>query len=371
MPSIPSNPAVERWEAFCDGLKASGREILASAEGLDDVTQAEGLRYLTRLLRSGVERFVEYWDPLDPFLAVTYNERLKWGLDNPDSIYSISAVDGRYEYEITGNVGTVPYFNLTSAEMGTNARQVTTGFLDGADVTRDGAGNFTVRIGGPELGGNWLRLLPGSNTVMLRQTFGDRAAEKEMSVRIRLVSEVGPDRPLTLAQALDRATKAESFVTNTGRTFLTLANMMRQNVNGLPEVDPQLMQAMGGDPNYFYYWSAFEVKHDEALLIHLPEIPECENWGLCLYDYWLESLDYTRATINVNKFTSTPNPDGSHTIVVAHRRPQGGTWLSTRDHVLGNMMFRWTRAKKNVAPRTALVRLHAIDWPVVLQRWQD
>jgi hypothetical protein len=39
--------------------------------------------------------------------------------------------------------------------------------------------------------------------------------------------------------------------------------------------------------------------------------------------------------------------------------------------VLGNMMFRWTSAKKNVAPRTALVRLDAIDWPKVLRRWED
>jgi hypothetical protein len=371
MPLATSNPAIERWDAFCDGLKASGREILSSADGLDEVTQAEGLRYLTRLLRSGIERFIEYWDPLDPFLAVTYNERLKWGLDNPDSIYSITAVDGRYEYEIAGNIGTVPYFNLTSAEMGTNARQVTTGFLDGSDVTIDAAGNFTVRIGGAERNQNWLRLLPGSNTVMLRQTFGNRSLEKEMSVRIRLVSEVGPDRPLMLAQVLERATKAEGFVTNTGRTFLNLAKLIRQNVNGLPEVDENMMKAMGGDPNYFYYWSAFEVTHEQALLIHLPEIPECDNWGLCLYDYWLESLDYTRAPINVNKFTSTPNPDGSVTIVVAHHRSQGGTWLSTRDHVFGNMMFRWTRAKKKVAPRAALVRLDAIDWPNVLRRWKD
>jgi hypothetical protein len=371
MTSSAANPTIERWELFCDGLKASGREILASAEGVDETTRAEGLRYLTRLLRSGIERFVEYWDPLDPFMAVTYNERLKWGLDNPDSIYSISAVDGRYEYELAGNVGTVPYFNLTSAEMGTNARQVTTGFLDGSSVTTDAAGNFTIRIGGPERPANWLRLTPGSNTVMLRQTFGVRSAEQEMSVRIRLVSDVGPDRPLMLDQVLDRVEKAEGFVGNTGRTFLGLAAMMSRNVNGLPAVDEALMKAMGGDPNYFYYWSAFRVQPDEALLVHLPEVPECENWGLCLYNYWLESLDYTRAPINVNKFTARSNPDGSVTIVVAHRQPEGGSWLSTRDHVLGNMMFRWTAAKKNVAPRTALVRLDAVDWQSVLRRWDD
>jgi hypothetical protein len=192
-----------------------------------------------------------------------------------------------------------------------------------------------------------------------------------MSYRIRLVSDVGPDRPLAFEQIEDRLAKAGGFVRNTGKTFLQLAGILGKDVNGLPAVDEALMQAMGGDPNYLYYWSAFKVEPDQALLIHLPEVPECENWGLCIYNYWLESLDYSRARINLNKFTSTPNPDGSVTIVLAHRQPEGGEWLSTCDHVLGNMMFRWTSAKKNVAPRTALVQLDAIDWPKVLRRWED
>src|SRR3546814_11623542 len=110
-------------------------------------------------------------------MVPTYNDRLKWGMDYPDSIYSISRVDGDYEYELTGNKGTVPYFNLTSAKMGTDARQVTTGFLDGADIVCDPEGNFTIQIGGEQRSGNWLRLEPESNTVMLRETFAVRAEE--------------------------------------------------------------------------------------------------------------------------------------------------------------------------------------------------
>src|SRR3546814_14115986 len=112
---------------FCDTLKQSGLAILQSSETQDEVTQAEGLRYLTRRLRAGIERFVENWDPLDPYMAPTYNDRLKWGMDNPDSIYSISRVDGASEYELTGKKGPVTYSHLTSATMGTVASPVTTG----------------------------------------------------------------------------------------------------------------------------------------------------------------------------------------------------------------------------------------------------
>src|SRR3546814_8513190 len=75
------------------------------------------------------------------------------------------------------------------------------------------------------------------------------------------------------------------------------------------------------------------------LLLHLPYVPECDNWGLCLYNYWLESLDYTQAQIDLNKFTAAPNGDGSITIVISDEQPQGGNWHSTMGHRPGNRMF--------------------------------
>lgn len=368
---MDSAAAIAEWEQFCDGLKAAGREILASAEGEDELIQAEGLRYLTRLVRSGLERQVEYADPLDPFMAPTRNERLRWGLDNPDSIYLMTEVDGRYEYELTGNVGTVPYFNLTSSARTEDSRQLTTGFLDGADLRTDAHGDFKVWIGGPERAENWLPLAPASTTVMLRQTFHDRRTETPIACRIRRVTDLGPEPPLTLEAVASRTRKAAGFVLGTGRTFLKLARELARDVNGLPAADEQIMQVMGGDPNYAYYWSSYRIEPDEALLVHLPHVPECETWGLCLYNYWLESLDWTRAPINLNKYTSTPNPDGSVTMVVAHRRPKGGEWLDTCGHVQGALFFRWTRARSAVAPQTRLVRLDEVDWPKVLRRWGD
>jgi len=65
------NPTIEQWDQFCEGLKAAGREILGTASGADEVSQAEGLRYLTRLLRGAIEREIEYADPLDPFMSST------------------------------------------------------------------------------------------------------------------------------------------------------------------------------------------------------------------------------------------------------------------------------------------------------------
>jgi hypothetical protein len=362
---------IAQWEEFCDSLKAAGREVMSTAPDGDALTQAEGLRYMTRLLRGAIERQIEYADPLDPFMSPTKNERLKWGMDNPDSVYLMCEIDGRHAYELTGNVGAAPYFNLTAAERGEDGKQVTTGFIDDRDVKTDAEGNFTIHIGGAERAENWVPTTPGTSSLMLRETFHDRSVEAPITCRLRMVSDIGPLAPMSVEDALRRNKKAAGFVLNTGRTFLAMAETMRAEVNRLPAADEKIMQMLGADPNYLYYWSAFRVEPDQALLVHLPEVPECENWGLCLYNYWLESLDYSRARINLNKFTAQPNPDGSVTIVIAHRQPEGGDWLSTCDHVDGAMMFRWTSTEKNVAPRTRLVQLDAVDWPGVLRRWED
>ena len=77
-------------------------------------------------------------------------------MDNPDSVYLMCEIDGRYEYELTGNVGAVPYFNLTAAERGDDGKQVTTGVIDDRDVKTDADGNFTIHIGGAKRAQNWV-----------------------------------------------------------------------------------------------------------------------------------------------------------------------------------------------------------------------
>jgi hypothetical protein len=253
--------------------------------------------------------------------------------------------------------------------MGTNARQVTTGFLDGDTVETDASGNFSIHIGGAERPRNWLKLEAESNSVMLRETFSNLASERGVTCRIKLLSPVDATQPVTLEQALDRLEKAQQFLANTGRTFLGLTRLMAKLENVLPPVDQKLMDAMGGDPNYAYYWASYRLAPGEALLIHYPQVPQSEYWGLCLYNYWLESLDYSKARINLSDSNAKLNPDGSLTIVIAEQRPDGGNWLSTLGHYRGNMMMRWTKRKKAVHPQTELVRLDSVDWPSKLRRW--
>lgn len=362
--------ATAQWDVFCTGLMQAGREILSTAQDADSVSQAEGLRYLTRLLRSGIEKFVEYSDPRDPFLANVYNERLKWGLDNPGSLYAMAYVDGTKTYEISGNVGSVSYFNFTTAKMTLNAKYEITGVLDGPDVQVSENGDFRIILGGEKRGENWVNLDPESNSVLVRQTFADRSSETEMRFKITPLS--GQEAlPLHMDDALLRIEQAQSFFQNTGRTFLKLAASMREAPNSLPQVDQQFMLSMGGDPNYAYFWGSFDLAEGEALVIQWPEVPPHEAWNLCLYNFWLESLDYTKGRILLNNNQIVENKDGSVTLVVSNERPPAGNWLETLGHRQGHMMSRWIHPQKVVLPRTRHLRLEDADWDALTRRWPE
>ena len=47
------------WDEFCDTLKAAGGNVIGHGAPTDGFNQAEGYRYLSRVLRAGLENFVE------------------------------------------------------------------------------------------------------------------------------------------------------------------------------------------------------------------------------------------------------------------------------------------------------------------------
>jgi len=56
------------WSDFCDALKEAGKLVDAPQAPQDAFNRAEGYRYLTRMLRAGLESFLESEGPDFPVL---------------------------------------------------------------------------------------------------------------------------------------------------------------------------------------------------------------------------------------------------------------------------------------------------------------
>src|SRR5258708_36593392 len=110
------------WNEFCDTLKMAGAVILRDGSPADPLSRAEGFRYLGRVLRAGLEAFVEHADPRAPVLARVVHETVKMGADNPDNYYQNATISGEYEYRIAGPPGGGCYLSSGPQRVGTGAR---------------------------------------------------------------------------------------------------------------------------------------------------------------------------------------------------------------------------------------------------------
>ncbi len=365
-----SDPALDpvlsgaSWEQFCDTLKRAGQQILRPEAPDDAFTRAEGWRYLSRLARVALEMHVEYADPRWPGFIKPSHETVKIGADSPDNLYLSARIDGRCEYRVRGTRGSVSALNFATKTGGyanRDGRMDGSGFIDAKRMTFAADGSFELILSQHPHPGNWLAMTDDTNLLLVRQTFLDRATEQPAQLSIERIQRSGshePPQPLDPVTLHENLQRAASFVDNTARLFADWAQLFQaQPPNTLPPRDQAMFQAAGGDPNIYYYHGCWALAPDEALLVELARIPECDFWNFQVDNYWMESLDYRYHRIHHNKHSAQPDAHGGVTLVVAHRDPGVPNWLETAGHSCGTMCFRWIGAKEFVHPQTRVVKL--------------
>jgi len=339
------------WEEYCEQLKLAGMVLRQPGTPKDPFQQAEGIRYLTRLTRAGLEAFVEYNDPAFPVFRRMVHETVKMGADNPDNYYFNAQISGNYEYRITGRRNTVHYigFFTQNGNYGTTGGLAPCGKLDHTELAVGEDGSFEIYLTREPKGTNWLKIEKGTSLVMVRQTFLDRIKEVPAEVRIENLDGRKVPAPITPAMVDEGLKTASFFVAGAGMLFTRWAKGFQKHTNRLPQFDPETSNAAGGDPEIIYYHSHWKLEEDEALVIQVKP-PDCDSWNFQLNNYWMESLDYRYFTICLNKSGAKYHPDGSVTIIVAHEDPSLPNWLETAGHREGTMCWRWYRLKEGESP---------------------
>ena len=311
------------WDNFCDELKAAGRLITADDLPADPVNRMLGYRFLTHIVRAGLEAMVDYANPAFPAFFRLADETKKMLNDNPDNYYYNCAIAGQYDYKITGHRGTVNWFSLgskgSSAEIGD---MVSTGDLDSRNMVFNADGSFEIWVTKERKQGNWLPITDASQSIIIRQTFGDRANEETATFAIECLNPPAGNNIPCIEQFAQSLANTVHFTNSTvAMTVDWMRRYRRQHPNALPEDDQALCQASGGDPQIHYYQSFWQLGADQALLVTLSDIPECQTWNLQLSNFWMESLDYRFFNICVNKHTAHYEANGSVIIVISQRNP--------------------------------------------------
>jgi len=334
----------QAWAEFCEQLKTAGNVLLSPGAPRDPFQQAEGMRYLSRLTRAGLEAFVEYNDPAFPELRNMVHESVKMGADNPDNFYQNAQINGEYEYRIQGKRNSVDHisFHTQNGNYGTTGGLAYCGKIENSDLVVEADGSFEIHVSRKPKGKNWLKMEDTSTLLMVRQTYGDRSSEvpAEMSL---FNASMDQKRGALTPQMMDEGLKmASMFVGGASMLFTRWANGFRKHTNLLPQFDPKTSLAAGGDESIIYYHSHWKLEADEALVIEVMP-PECDMWNFQLNNFWMESLDYRYYTISINKHNAIFEADGRVRVIVAHQDPGIPNWIETAHHTEGTMCWRWYR----------------------------
>ena len=347
------------WDDFCDGLKEAGQLVFADKAPANPFDRAEGYRYLARMLRAGLESFLESGDSAFPELRCPVHETIKMGADNPDNHYQSAPINPEYNYRITGIRGTVDYlgFGTVINRYSSGGGMKTDGFLDSMDMDIAEDGSLEIIVSQKEQPGNWLRMGPETNAINVRQTFQDRRNETRADIRIERIG-AEHERPDPLSpEKLDKALQGTiQFLKNTTGLFEGWAEGFLPTMNQVAPADQAFCQAIGGDPNIYYFHSAWELADDEALVVEAPSIPECQTWNFVLQNWWMESLDYRYHKIHFNKHSADYEPDGSVKIVVSHQQPHQSNWVETAGHNRGTLCWRWIGATEHPPVNAKVVK---------------
>jgi hypothetical protein len=197
---------------------------------------------------------------------------------------------------------------------------------------------------------------------MVRQTFLHRFKEVPAEVHIENCDGKKTPDPIT-PKAIDEGLKtAALFIAGAPILFARWAKGFQKHTNQLPQFDPEVSNAAGGDADIIYYHSYWKLEKDEALVISVKP-PLCDTWNFQLNNYWMESLDYRYFNICINMGSAKYEPDGSVKVVVAHEDPKLPNWLNTCSHTEGTMCWRWYRLANGtqpVQPDCEVVKLNSL-----------
>jgi len=357
--AIAKVTTAEAWTEFCDLLKKAGDVILREELATSAFDRAEGLRYLTRLLRAGLDSFAETQGPEYPIFR-PMADLVKMGLDNPDNYYVSASVNGRYRYRIRGKRGTIHYLSFAAQNQNFAARDKLSGgagHLEDTELQLEPDGSFEIIASQAERPGNWLRLNPDTKQILVRQTFLDKATETPVEIAIECLDVEGPPPPLDPARVPGQLQGSALYAIGCAQWFydwvLKFRDKAPANAFHLPDLENHRL--LGGDPNIRMWLGLWKLAPDEALVIECMP-PKCDYWNLQLGNIWAESLDYRFRKVHVNNGSVAPNEDGSFQLIVAHEDPAHPNWLDTAGHDQGTMGVRWVRADSHPEPRCRVVK---------------
>ena len=341
-------------QPFADAVLEAEKIITSAPQVRTEQDLAEGYDYLAGNIRSALQLAWAYQRDF-PFFTQSTGPYTKIGLDNPDTLYFHSYLRDDAEYVVTGRRGTTVDLSFQVLDGDYSPVDVPGSLtaFDDRNIEISADGTFELRFGPPRHhpGPGYITLGPGSAMLLVREVYGDWAAERRGTISIRRADRAGAAPPAADASALaKRYGVAGKILLSRLRTFLAFPEWFYLNlpVNTMTPPRP----TPGGLASQFSSAGHFGLGDDHALIVTVPAAGRATApyQGIQLGSPWYISLDYVNHQTSLNTEQARIDPDGRMRFVVTERDPGVANWLECTGHRRGYVQIRWQRLSRDLGP---------------------
>ncbi len=271
------------------------------------------------------------------------------GWNNPDSLYLSAHVRGDHDYVIRGNLAVFDFvsLNIYSGMLGYTpiSEMRNTGGVTSEEIETDEAGNFELTLSAKPQPGNWLRLEPDANQLVIRRLQADWEETEEGDWVILNLTTLGQGSPRPTPERIEAQLRESVRRVRGVRSTLTMAHRMlfqlQLDPNEVPIPARSDKALPMSDPFQATVRAQFRLEEDEALLITVPRVP-CRFTNIQLANPWMEAGDYASHQSSLNHRQAHTDEDGKIRYVVSRRDPGVPNWLDTAGYAEGSLFARWT-----------------------------
>lgn len=347
----------ESQDAYAEllGTLAEVGERFAGEEwGLTDpVDVAEGLRVILHHLGTGIETQLEDDAARPRFREIVTPWRKALG-DNADARYHDARVHPAGTYRVRGRTEGAVYVSFTveaGAEDGAFPSG-TVGVLNdtGFDIASDGT--FELTVGGPPLERGWLPLAEDASRITVRHYWEQEAPPAtppapSLGLTIDRVAGDVPEGPAAPTDASVAASLRRMATYVRSRTLETMAKpgegdapaFVSRMPHEFPAPVPPGAHALAA-ADAAYSMAPYLLGPDDALVVRL-RWPDCRCANVSLWNRQLQTFDYLRGRVSLNRAQSVADADGVVQVVIAHRDPGVPNWLTTEGRPFGLVFWRF------------------------------
>lgn len=323
MPTQPLSEALAEAEAIVAG----------AAHVRTPADLAEGLDYLAGCVQAAL-RMAWAYQPDSPRFVTSTGPYMKYGLDNPDTLYLHAYLRPGTEYLITGRRGSTVDLNfqvLNGDYTPVDVPDSLTAFDDRElDIGPDG--RFAYPLKAPE----------GASMLIVRECYSDWPAEQRGTIAIR---RADGNARVAVSDPAKRYQVASKMLVSQLRTFLAFPEWfyLGEPVNTLttPRRTP------GGLATQFSSVGHYELADDEAMIVTVPRA-DVPYQGIQLGSMWYISLDYIDHQTSLTADQARTDPDGMLRFVISERDPGVANWLERTGHDRGYIQLRWQHLSREL-----------------------